>query len=131
MGNKVKSKNLTIRQLKADQEDIDIAEQLLTEMAPLEAGYFMRDLGYSFPVTMDSLKKASEKLNIIRKVITSKRDMIDIGSCPKPAGPGFIKEDIEKSTKLEIIDVYDKKKSVRYCLRNNAGELIAEEVIDK
>lgn len=44
----------------ADDELICLAVDLLKEMKELEVGYYIRDLGYNFPVTMDALKKAKE-----------------------------------------------------------------------
>lgn len=89
----------------AEQHEIDIAELALLEgMAPLEAGFVLRDLGLNFPTTMDALRHAEKKLGILRRSITHKPVILEIGGCPKPAGAGFNTEEIDKAEKMEIVD---------------------------
>jgi hypothetical protein len=46
-------------QLVADDTLVIFTIELLKEMEQLEAGWYLRDLGYNFPVTMDAIYKAT------------------------------------------------------------------------
>ena len=118
--------NFKIGPLKADNETIEFAKMALEEMAPLEAGYFLRDLGKNFPVTMNALKIARENLGIITRTITNKSAMIEIGTCPKPAGAGFTPEQVKKAQKLEIVECmkHSKRPYRLYCLRGELNRLL-------
>lgn len=113
---------------KADQDIVELAEAALLEMAPLEAGYFLRDLNVNFPVTMDAINRAKENMGIMTRVVTNSSAMIEIGTCPQPAGAGFTEEQVKKAEKLEIIKClkHTQKPFTRYCLRGEHNKLLAQ-----
>ena len=100
----------------AEPDAIELAKEALCEMAPLEAGYFLRDLGLNFPVTMDALKHAKKDMGIITRTVTNKTAM-------KEMCPSFTQEQINKSTKLEIVHCLS---FTHYCLRENLNKLITQ-----
>ena len=100
-------------------ELIGLAEQALYEMAPLEAGYFLRDLGLDFPTTMSVLGDAKKNTRTITRTVKSKnviKKMIGVTS-----------EQIEEAEKLEIIEYMEQEKSyTRFCLRGQFNKIIAQ-----
>jgi hypothetical protein len=46
-------------QLTATDELVVFTRELLKEMVPLDAGWYLRELGYNFPTTMDAIYKAT------------------------------------------------------------------------
>lgn len=123
--------NLETGPRKSDDQGVKLVKALLLEMAPKEAGLFLRDVGYNFPCTMDAVNTARREMNIRTRMITDKHLIYEIGTCGKPGGAGFDSSDVDKADKLEIIELmrHTETPHIRYCLRDKFGELIAETTV--
>jgi len=108
---------------KATLDIVEMAKEALKEMPPLEAGYFMRDLGCNFPVTMDAVRKAKKILGISTRTLTARPSIIEIGSAS-----GFPRAICQKARKLEIIQ---NNKQQRCVLRGNFNKILAQTVQEK
>ena len=82
----------------ADEELIEFSMEVLREHAPLEAGYFLREMGYNLPIALDAIKKASERIGLKRNVYIS--SMVQ-----RAMSYGFDASHIEMADKLEIVDL--------------------------
>ena len=111
---------------KAEPQIILLAEEAMLEMAPLEAGYFLRDLDINFPVTIDALNHARSNMGLTSRVITDESAMIEIGTCPKPAGAGFTAKQVKEAKKLEIVECmkHTSRPFRMYCLRGDLNKLL-------
>lgn len=119
--------------LKAEPFEIEITELALKEMAPLEAGFTLRDLGLNFPTTMDALYIAGKKMGILRKSLAYQPTIKEIGGCPRPGGAGFSEEQLSKAKKLEIVDYLTGTTNpyTIFYLRGNDNKVIATSRVDK
>jgi len=108
---------------KAEPDIIELTKEALCEMAPLEAGYLLRDLGLNFPTTMDALRHAKKGMGMAIRTIISKPAIKDM--C---LSVGFTQEQVNKSTKLEVIRClgYVPDPFVRYCLRGDLNKLVTQ-----
>lgn len=115
--------NLEIGPLKASDDIVNLAEAALLEMAPLEAGFFLRDLNMNLPVTMDAISRAKERMGILVRSFTNKATILEIGT-----KAGFTEEQITEAAKLEIIEC--KRNPTRYCLRGKFNKLLFETKVE-
>ena len=115
------SKTPVTRQFEADEELVEFSMEVLKEHAPLEAGFFLRKMGYNLATTLDAIDKAKKLVELKRMVY--KKSMEE-----RALGYGFDPFYIEYSDKLEVVEVGG---ILRISLRNRFNVVIHQIVKEK
>jgi hypothetical protein len=116
-----RSKTPDTKQFSADDELVNFSIEVLNEHAPLEAGFFLRSLGYNLATTLDAINKAA-------RIVKLKRVIYKESMEEKALEYGFDPFYFEYSNKLEVIEIGNIS---RISLRNRLNIVIYQIVKEK